>query len=74
LEFGKNRRVAQSNKELYIKCAKRERDYKIAKGLKEDGISISIISKNTSLSIDEIDRIVTYSCQYDEKTIIQMIY
>jgi predicted transposase/invertase (TIGR01784 family) len=35
--------------------AKKDREIEIAKGLKADGISVSIISKNTGLSVDEIN-------------------
>ena len=36
---------------------KKEKVIEIAKGLKKDGISIEIISKNTGLSIKEIERL-----------------
>ncbi len=53
-KIDESRRAAR---ELYIKFAKREEKFEIAKGLKEDGIPNNIISKNTGLSLGEIENI-----------------
>ncbi|MBI4645977.1 MAG: hypothetical protein HY738_05115, partial [Bacteroidia bacterium] len=53
-KIDESRRIA---KEIYIKFAKRERDFEIAKNAKAEGFDIQTIAKITGLSIEEIEKI-----------------